>query len=243
MANSERSFADRLQKAENLKAIVSTMMPVYAPLNSTVTIVNIAALLTLVSAANIAVGNSKTQFTNKVPERLTLADSLPKLATRIVNYVKSGPAWELEFPRIKELCDKVRRVNPPRKTLPPPAPQPGEPTPPLLKPRDRGDGSYAELAENFTILAAAVTSLPGYAPDDPDLAAVTLNALGPQLESRNNAVGLADTALDKAQRARFRLYFTPKTGLKDVFADIKQAVKAQYGQDSTQYEEVKGIRW
>ena len=37
--------------------------------------------------------------------------------------------------------------------------------------------------------------------------------------------------------------FTPVTGLADVFAAIKQAVKGQYGPGSTQYAQVKTMRW
>ncbi len=219
------------------------MSPAYAPLDNALLPANVATLLTTVTAANIAVGNSKTAFSNAVQTRLAAVKDVPKLATRLVNYVKSNPAWKVQFARIKELCDKVRRVKTPLKTAAPVAPQPGQPPAPPHKPRDRGDGSYAELADYLKLLAAAVTALPGYAPADPDLASAALSALGPQIESQNVLVGNADTALDTAQKQRFAIYFTPVTGLADVFAAIKQAVKGQYGPNSTQYAQVKTIRW
>ena len=243
MANSETSFPDRAQKAQLLLTAITAMSPAYAPLDNALLTVNVTALLQQVTVANIAVGNAKTAFSNAVQARLAAVKDIPKLATRVVNNVKTNPAWKVQFPRIKELCDKVRRVKTPLKTTAPAAPQPGQPPAPPQKPRDRGDGSYAELADFLKLLGTAVNALPGYNATDPDMTGPALNALGPQLEAQNLLVGNADTALDTAQKERFALYFTPETGLADVFAAIKQAVKGQYGPNSTQYAQVKTIRW
>ena len=243
MANSERSFIDRHQKSVSLVSAAIGFSPAFAPFDNSLTTVNFSTTLTAVATANTAVGTARTDFSNAVQTRLALVQGVPKLTTRIVNYVKSNPSWKVQFPRIKELGDKVRKIKPPLKTATPPAPQPGQPTPPPEKPRDRGDGSYAEIAENFKLLVAALNALPGYAPADPEITLATLTALGTQMEANNLTVGAADTALDTAQRTRYALYYDEGTGLADKFAAFKQEVKGQYGQSSTQYAQVKGIKW
>ena len=243
MPNSERSFPDRAQKTQLLLSAITIMSPPYAPLDNALLPANIAIFLTTVTAGNIEVGNSRTTYSNAVQARLAAVRDVPKLATRLVNYVKSNSGWKVQFARIKELCDKVRGVKPPLKTPEPPAPQPGVPTPPPQKPRDRGNGSYAEMVDFLKLLGAALNTLPGYNPADPDLSDGALNALGPQIESLNLIVGIAETTLISAQKHRLELYFTSGTGLADVFSAIKQTVKGQYGQASAQYAQVKNIRW
>ena len=175
--------------------------------------------------------------------RISDTDKAQKLCTQIVAYVSSNAAWKLQFPRIKQLADKVRGIKPPRKTLPPPAPQPGEPTPPPAKQRDRGDGSYAEIEANFRALVAAAAGLVGYAPPDVGIQSATLGSMALSLTEDNASIVTTDQALDDAQRARYALFYEPETGLADKFKAIKNAVKGQYGQASTAWASVKGMRW
>ena len=243
MPNSEKSFIDRTQKGQALCTAITGFSPVFTPADSSLTPVNFAAFMITVDSVNLEVGNLRTTFSNAVTVRKEASDAAQKLVTRVVNLVKSNTAWKLKFPRIKELADKVRAIKPPRKTLPPPTPPPGTPPTPPDKPNDRGDGSYAEIASNFKLLAAAVNALPGYSAPGTDIDGPALTTLAGQLESNNTAVGLADSQLDEAQRARVDIFFAPETGLHDKFQAIKAAVKGQYGQSSTQFAQVKGMRW
>ena len=126
---------------------------------------------------------------------------------------------------------------------PPPVPQPGEPVPPVESSRDRGDGSYVEIAKHMKALEVAINGLSAYMPSNAAITGAALTTLATDLNTNNEAVDTADTNLDKAQRKRFNMYFAKDTGLHDRFIGIKDAVKSQYGQDSTEYAEVKGVRW
>jgi hypothetical protein len=53
----------------------------------------------------------------------------------------------------------------------------------------------------------------------------------------------SNTDLDGAQRARFAIFFAGEDCLQVKFQAVKNAVKGQYGQDSPQFAEVKGIKW
>ena len=243
MPNSEESFIDRTQKGHAILNAVSGFTPAYSPPDNAINVAKFTLFMNEVDSANEAVATADTAYSNAVTTRKTASDAAQKLTTRVVNFVAAGPVWKLEFPRIKELADKVRRIKPPRKTPPPPILPPGTPPPPPEKPRDRGDGSYAEIAANFKTLAEAVNALVGYSAPGTDIDGPALTALAGQLEGNNGAVGTTDTALDRAQRARVEIFYAPESGLEDKFQAIKKAVKGQYGQSSTQYAQVKGIKW
>ena len=243
MPNSEKSFIDRTQKGQALLNAITGFTPTFTPPDISLNVMNFTAFMVTVDSANNEVANTKTQFTDAVTARKTASDAAQKLATRVVNFVKSNPAWKLKFPRIKELADKVRAIKPPRSTPTPPTPPPGTPPTPPEKPRDRGDGSYAEIAANFKTLSVAANALPGYMLPGTDIDGAALTALASQLETNNSAVGTTDTELDEAQRKRVEIFYDPATGLAAKFAAIKAAVKGQYGQSSTQFAQVKGIKW
>lgn len=243
MPNSEKSFIDRAQKAHALLAAITGFAPAFTPMDNSLTPVHFESFLSAVDYSNIEVGNTKTAFSNAVTARKAASAGAVKLTTQVVNFVQSNSGWKLKFPRIKELADKVRAIHPPRNTPPPPAPLPGLPPPPPGKPRDRGDGSYAEIAINFRLMVTAVGVLSGYSAPGTDIDLPALTALAAQLESNNLIVGTADSQLDNAQRARNAVFFYPETGLADKFQTIKKAVKGLYGQSSTQYAQVKGMRW
>ena len=243
MPNSEKSFINRTQKGQALCTAITGFTPVFTPADSSLSPVNFAAFMVTVDSANLDVGNARTFYSNAVTARKAASEAAQKLTTRVVNFVASNPAWKLKCPRIKELADKVRAIKSSRKTLPPPTPPPGTPPTPPDKAHDRGEGSFAEVAANFKMLATAVNALPGYSVPGTDIDGPALTALAAQLEANNSTVGTTDTALDEAQRARVEIFYAPETGLKDKFQAIKKAVKGQYGQSSTQFAQVKGMRW
>lgn len=199
--------------------------------------------LDTVSVSIDDVATAITTFSTAIQQRISDTDKAQSLCTQIVSYVKSNTAWKLQFPRIKQLADKVRGIKPPRKTLPPPAPSPGEPTPPPVKQRDRGDESYVEIEANFKALVAALNGLAAYNPPDVTINSASLSSLALSLTEDNASIATADQALDEAQRARYALFYEPESGLADKFQAIKNAVKGQYGQTSTEWASVKGMRW
>ena len=243
MPISERSFADRHQKAVNLLAALPLMSPPYSPADATLGLATFTTFVASVATANAAVGTTNTTFTDATNQRAVNTKTIQERCTQIVSYVKSNTAWKLNFPRIKQLADKVRGIKPPRKVVAPPAPQPGQPTPAPVKPRDRGDGSYADIAVNYRALVTAVVALDTYAPTAPNLTAVALAALATALEADNAAVAGAEQGLDGAQRKRFALYYDEPGGLHVKFQATKSAVKGQYGSKSPQWSAVKSMRW
>ncbi len=226
-----------------LSTATALMTPAFQPADVTLGVIPFGAHLDTVSTAIDAVATALTDFSTAVQQRIFDTDKAKTLCTQIVSYVKSNAAWKLQFPRIKQLADKVRLIKPPRKTLPPPAPEPGQPTPPPVKQRDRGDGSYAEIEANFKALVAAVIGLAGYNPPDVAINSASLASAALSLTEDNAAIATTDQSLDDAQRERYALFYEPESGLADQFQAIKNSVKGQYGQTSTDWASVKGMRW
>lgn len=242
MATSDRSYSDRHARAVQLNAATSGMTPTFAPADVSLEPVTFGAFLDSIAAANDAVEAAKNDWSSAISTRAADAETAQKLTTQTMAFVISNSAWKLKAPRIKELADKVRGIKARKKVALPPAPEPGQPVPPPVKKRDRGDGSYAEIATAFKAFADAVTKLPAYNPPDGTIAAAALTTLAASLRANNDAVATADSALDGAQRERFAMYCDGDDCLQTKFQAVKNAVKGQYGQNSSQYSEVKGIR-
>ena len=243
MATSERSYSDRQARAVVLKSAIAGFSPAYAPANADLGVMLFGSFVDSVATANDDVETAKTDWASAVTSRAADAKTAQKLTTQIISYVKSNAAWNQQLPRIKQLADKVRGITTRAKITPPPAPEPGEPAPPPAKKRDRGDQSYADIATSFKALADAVGKLAGYTPPDSAISATNLATLATTLRTNNDSVAAKDTDLDGAQRARFAIFFTGEGCLQVKFQAVKNAVKGQYGQDSPQFAEVKGIRW
>ena len=235
MSLSENSFVDRLKKSRDLQAAVATLVPVFAPADVSLSAAAFFSQIATVALLNTALDGPKTVLADAILARVADTKTTKTLLTQLVAFVKSNSVWKSKYPRIKDLADKVRGFKPPRK-----APLPG-PTP-APKPRDRGDGSYAEIAANFTALVSALGTLSGFNPPDNAIKLITLQPLAGRLATNNVAVATADQEVAEAQRNRFAGYYGPG-GLKERFAAIKTAVKGQYGQNSPQWGQVKGIRW
>ena len=236
MPNSEQSFVDRAQKSHALLSALNVFTPVFTPPDEAISMVNFSTYLNTVDSANLEVENTRSFLAVAQAVRRSASEGAQKLVTQIVNFVKSNPAWKVDFSRIKELADKVRTVRPKAR-------QPAIPPPTPLKPRDRGDGSYAEIAQHFKALSAKLVAMPAYVPPDVNIQTGAIGSLASQLEANNDAVDMKVSDYDRALKVRYAFYFDEETGLAVKFAAIKAAVKGQYGQGSTQFAQVRGMRW
>ena len=242
MADSEKSFADRLQKMRNLRDALDTFTPTFSPADPNFSVTSLTTFITTVNGINGDVEASRNSWTNITNQREADVDTAKKRCTQIVNYVKSNAVWKLKFESIKRLCDKVRNIKPKRRPAPVPPPPPGATPGPASPPRDRGDGSYAEIAGNFFALLGALGQLGGYVPPDDAIKLAAITTLSNALTADNGAVSVAEQDLAGTQSLRAEQYYGP-AGLAERFAGAKLAVKGQYGVSSPQWGQVKSMRW
>ncbi len=243
MSTSLRSFANRLQKGRVLFIAVSGFSPGFAPADGSLAPGPFGASLDAMSSLLDEIGSLETEISSSRTERSAMAKAVRSLTTRVLGYVKANAAWKLEFPRMKELGDRVRNVRASSRRAKMAAAAGGASPVRERAGRGAGNGSFAEMASSFKSLVALVNGLAGFSPPDVAISAASLTALAGQFDALNGQVGTAESALDAAKQARKAAFYEEGTGLAAKFAAIKQSVKGQYGQNSTEYAQVSGMRW
>lgn len=231
---SEKSFHDRVQRAEKLHIAVSAFVPAYQPADAAYSLAAFTATIARATTANAAVDTSRMPYQDKVADRAALVKTLGPLVTQSLAYVKSNTAWAKRFDAIKALADKVRGVRPPKA-------QKGDPAT-YKKTRNSGESSYVEIAAHLKRYIARLEALTGYAPPDAKISIAQLNAQHTTLTELNQSVPALAQTLADAIADRQESYNGP-TGLKACFDGVKVSVKGQYGQTSPQYKSISGMRW
>ena len=231
---SEQSFLDRKQKALTLKGAVDSFAPAYAPQDATFSSASLEAAIDAATDANTAHDDAKQPWEIAVDERVALMKSLGPLITQSLAYVKSNTAWKARFESVKKAADKVRGHTKPPK--PPAVPDPN------AKKREQGQRGYVEIAEFFRQYLARITALTGYAPTSANISLASLGALRAQFDALNESIPDLSQTFSDAIGDR-QLAYDDETGLHFVFKGVKNAVKAQYGQASQEYNQVKSLKW
>jgi hypothetical protein len=242
MANSETSFRDRQGKAQLLKDTIEVFTPVFAPADSSISIANFQLTIDGVDAANSNVETLAGNYTTSATQRVALVKTVGAAITQALSYIKSNPAWKMQFKTVKMAADKFRGVHPPTQTTPLPDPGGGTTPPAEEKKRNQGQRAYTELAAHLQAFVNAVTSCVGYAPPSADITISKFNEHLSAFKGLNAFISTLDGQLTTARELRSRLYFSD-VGLHAKFRSVKDAVKGQYGQNSSQYGAVNTIKW
>lgn len=122
----------------------------------------------------------------------------------------------------------------------PPKPKLPEGTP-APKKRNVGEQSYAEIAGYFKNLISTVTGIVGYAPTNTDLTVAQMDMLFTAFNTKNTAMNNLYSNISILVGERANMY-DGENGLRERMLAIKDAVRAQYGIDSPEYNSVKGIK-
>lgn len=232
--SSERSFIDRIQRAEEFATAVSALAPAYTPADARFSLAALRASIATAKAANQAVDEARPPYQDEVADRVAILKVITPLITQSLAYVKSNTAWAKRYDAIKDLADKVRGVTPPKVKASSPESD--------KKERHRGERSFVEIAAHLKRYIARLEGLSGYAPPDVKISLASLTAHLTTLNELNQAIPahaqtLADAIADRQEA------YTGATGLKFVFTGVKTSVKGQYGQRSLPYQSISGIRW
>jgi len=237
MANSEQSYADRKARADLMVAQITAFSPTFAPSDTDLAPDPFGEFVESVGEQNGIVGAHLAAWQNVVQEREDLVKEMKKTATRVLAFLNSNAALAKRLPQAKRAADKLRGMHPKK----PAAPEPpeGEPEP---KKRNKGDQSYMDIEGHFKALVTAVTGLTGYTPvpEENPITLANLNATLATYRAKNVDLGPLEIAWRDAARDRLEL-FDGKEGLREKMKAVKNATKAQYGQNSPEYAAVKGI--
>lgn len=100
-----------------------------------------------------------------------------------------------------------------------------------------------EKTNNFGKLIQFLSTVQQYAPNEPELTIPSLTNKLNEMKSLFNALTEANTTLEVARTNRKKIMYSEETGLVNVAQSAKQYVKAAFGANSDEYNQVKGIRF
>jgi len=209
-ANTERSYADRLQRGRELHAASSGFTPGFAPVDGSLEPDAFEEFLDGLDTLNNAVVTAVSGWQDSAGSRSELVTEIKARALRASSRVKSNTAWKAKLPQVKG--------------------------------RQQGDQSFGDIKVLLDKLIAALGTVPGYDTSAPaDISIAGLQALSTQLDGLNKLVAGREQALASARSPRKEGY-DGENGLSEKMKAIKEATKSQYGSQSPQFLQVKGIR-
>ncbi len=229
MSKSETSFVQRIHKTDRLLAAAAGFIPAYEPADSGLLLAAVTAVLANAEPLNAAVADAITAWSAVVQERRAQIALIKARGTLLINYLRSNPAWATSLPRAKLLADAIRDIRP---------------RVPGSSARQRCAQSCSQIEGNWQSLTALAIGLPGYAPPATNTALqpAALTALHTHLTTLNEAIATHEETLSTLRQQRLDAYNGPD-GLKEKFKGLKQAIKGQYGHTSTQFLQIKSLRW
>ena len=234
MAISEKTFADRVGRAETMNQTTKGFSPPFTPGDVNLGPVPFQAFIDSIKAKNNTVAAKYAAYVTATGERVVITDDSKDRSVRSRDYVLSVIAFKPYFAEVKRQVKKIKGYRTPKKPVPA-----GEPEP---KKRNQGEQSFADILNNFKTLIQNLTAIAGYAPTSPDLSLGNLTILATMYDAKSGEVGTkwGDFSVEAGQR--LALYDDKDTGLSAKMIAIKNAVKSQYGVNSPEYLSIKGIK-
>ena len=183
MAQSETSFADRLERARQIHSATLRFVPAFAPADLSLAGAAFSTFLPNADAANLSVSNALIDWKDTVASRIKLLVELKARVLRANARVKSNPSWAIHVPTIKALADKIRGQR-----TPAPKPPKEEGAAPAVK-REQGDQSYADIKNHLDQFTAALKKITNYDLNAPvDITTASLSATASQLQAQSSLI-------------------------------------------------------
>lgn len=234
MANSEQSFADRLDRGNSLHAVIAGFSPAFDASDPALLPAAFQTYLGSLETANQAVTDTAADFTDATTNRSELADGLKATALRAKDYVTSNVNWKKWHTAVGRAADKVRGYALPKKPATPPKP---------VRKGARSQQGYGDLAKLFNALIAALKKVTGY--DEAVFAGLAIDDLEAQRAAYVTAMGTVtekEADYNDAVSDRAELYNDKDTGLNAKMKAIKKATRSQYGGTSAEYAAASAIK-
>lgn len=231
-SNSEQTFGARLQNAEKILTHLQAFAG-YAPPNADLSAANLDTILQGIKSQNTSAAGDVQTYSAAVDTRQRLfqkdSDSLNKILSPL------GAAVRASFGKTsKEVADVTSLVNKIR----------GEKVKKSSKEPDaefvsQSEKSFGSMTQNFSDLITILEKYgTAYSPANTKIQFATLKDKLTDLNKANTNVAAAYGKLKETRDDRTDLY----KKLKDLVQRIKDAVKSQYGNNSTEYNLIKGLK-
>lgn len=233
---SEKSFADRLGRGRLMQAAIAAFTPTFTPADISLAPAAFNTFLDSVTALNTAVANAEATWKNNAQSRVTMVKDIKAKGLRILSRIKSNTLWKGQVALVKAAVDELRGYVLPHLKSPP------DVTPPVMT-KPKADQSYSDIKGLLDKVISRLAQASGYTTGAPtDITTLALTTLATTLDTLNKTIAANEVTLYGARAARTAAYDADDTGLKAKMLAIKSAALSQYTAQSSQYQEIKGIR-
>lgn len=235
----ETGHAKNLENLKKLRDFAVGWGAVYTPSNPLLLINALNALIAAAEAALDGVQTARTPYRNATAAAEDAFAPLSKLMSRVRQNLKASgvPASVLD-----DADTYFRKIKGKRKTKAV-ADNPQTPA-------DESDASHSasqmSRTQRIQFLEALVLLLGSqslYAPNESDLRTTTLNSYAADLQSKTDAVQTNFVPYSNKMGDRDRIYYGSETSVVKVASLFKSYVQAAYGRDSSQWTQVKNIKF
>lgn len=178
-----------------------------------------------------------TAYNNAVNDRVEAFEDLRSLSTRLVNALETTDASDEKIEDAKGFNRKMQGKRASKIETP------LDPNTPAPKTISSSQQSYDQLIQHFEGMISVLESEPSYAPNETDLQVANLKTKAEDLETKNENVANAYTAISNARIERNKKLYKDVEGLVDTAGEVKKYVKSVYGATSPEYGQIKGIKF
>ncbi len=184
------------------------------------------------------VKETKVHFINEVNERKQVFAQLPALASSVLRtMVASGTSEERLVSTRMLVTNILGKSQKPRTPVPAGGAQPAA----EIAKRSSLQMSFWSKTDSFSQLVKMVASEPLYQPNEPELSLNGLMKKLAELEAMNQRVATARVQWSNAMRQRKDAMYDGNESLYRIAIAVKSYLRAIFGFNSTQYEQVKNI--
>ena len=236
---SEKGHAKNVANFSLLHGFVAGYGAAYNPSNPTIQLAALTALLTNAQASIDAINAKRADYTVSVNAREILYEDLSALSTRIVNTVKASGASDQFIEDVKSFVRKIQG----RRATPKAIDDPNTPEDESQQAHSASQMSYTNRAENLNALIALLKEESLYNPNENALQTATLDTYYNDLKDANDAVNTSFVEISNGRIARNTLLYNDENGLVERAQMVKAYVKAAFGTNSPQYDQIKGIEF
>lgn len=231
-STSENTFGSKIANAQTIATHLKTFTGYVAP-TTDISIANYNALITSVKIENDNLATKQAAYSAAVNTRqkhfTKEATSIDKILSPIIANLKAKMGKSAkEVTTINALITKIRGVKTKK-----------------LKPEDKAtivsqsERSYGSITQNFSTIVTTLSTLgTNYAPVKPNLKLTALKTKITDITTANNTVTTTYNAVKTSVDSRNSKY----KELAEKTQRIKEAVKSQYGTNSSEYKLIKGLK-
>lgn len=234
-STSENTFGAKLRNAQDLINIIQGFAN-YAPPRPLETVANMNVLINNIIATNALTATTTQQYKSAVSARQVAyrgtSTSIEKLLSPLKGAIDAQ--YGKKSPESQSITNSIKTMRSTKLVK--------SPIDPIKETKvdtiSQSERSYGSIIQSFSNIIASLQLFKDFNPSNNNIKIASLQATVTQVNTLNNSVAQKIQGLKTVQTSRNVLY----SELKERGQRIKSYVKAQYGNTSTEYNLIKGLK-